>query len=834
MMKKLSTVFTMLLPCVFAMSLTGFANYETAPREPIKVGYTDYYGFIQQDGEGDWTGYGVDYLTQISRYTDWEYEFVYCNWEEALDKLKSSEIDLLCNATQSADNQKNFEFSQYSIGVEQFVLYCLPETDLYCDDYSNFDGKNIGIISRSANVYSFEAYAKRNNFSYNKIEFTKDEEMQKALKEGTIDAIATVHLAPYDDLKLIAKYGSNPIYMIMPKNAPEYQELNRALSIIKADNPQFDGNLYTKHYGDSIAAAQPMFTRQEMEFVKNMEPIKVGIWEDRIPMSYVEPDTGILKGVNKAIMDEIGNISGLKFSYYPIPQSIALVDTLTQGQTDIICGLPNLDNFFQKENMRVSTYYNISKMVFVGKNGTTLDFNSELRAVVPKTTKSIINYLQKNNPKFEILYADSPYDALQMVAEGKADITFCNEYVVSYYLQKPSLSKLSALAVHAVDEPSVIVGRKEDSPILMSIINKSISVLGKEKVDNIVISQTASASYKLTIGDGLYRYGTASMLLAIAGIIWIYLISKISNARKKNSVELKRINSELSLQQKRYELVLSQTKDIIFEWNYITKEIEHSNNFLDHIGRPGSAHNFPFCTATNKSVYPDDLDGCVALYSSYDTGATSAVGEFRLKSANGIYRWYRSRSTAVFDENNKIVKVIGILSDINDEKRRLIAAENQIKKDALTETYNRKAAEELITSYIENEVNGALFIIDVDNFKAINDTYGHQKGDEVLVAMAKEISNLFRTDDVVARLGGDEFMVYMAEVSEFYEIGLRAQKLIKNIYDIKIDSIQVSISIGVAFFPKDGNSFQELYAKADEALYVAKSAGKNQYALWQK
>ncbi|MEG0090484.1 MAG: transporter substrate-binding domain-containing protein, partial [Oscillospiraceae bacterium] len=147
MFKKLRKTLTAAAACLvfFALSFVVYADNGSL-KKTVRVGYTDYYGFIEQNPNGEFSGYGVDYLDELAHYTDWRYEYVYCNWDTAIEKLQNDEIDLLCNATPNAENRKTLAFSQYSIGVEQFVLYCLPTTDLCFDDFENFDGKNMGVL----------------------------------------------------------------------------------------------------------------------------------------------------------------------------------------------------------------------------------------------------------------------------------------------------------------------------------------------------------------------------------------------------------------------------------------------------------------------------------------------------------------------------------------------------------------------------------------------------------------------------------------------------------------------------------------------------------------
>ncbi len=163
------------------------------------------------------------------------------------------------------------------------------------------------------------------------------------------------------------------------------------------------------------------------------------------------------------------------------------------------------------------------------------------------------------------------------------------------------------------------------------------------------------------------------------------------------------------------------------------------------------------------------------------------------------------------------------------------------ERDPLTQLYNK----ELTSVLIENHINGsakfnhsALLLIDIDSFKDANDQKGHKFGDEVLVELARTLKEIFRVDDIVGRVGGDEFMVYMKNIKNDSVATSKANSVCKQfcqIYKSKHGvEKQLSVSIGIAAYPADGLTMNELYLKADEALYKVKSEGKNGFQMYKK
>lgn len=161
------------------------------------------------------------------------------------------------------------------------------------------------------------------------------------------------------------------------------------------------------------------------------------------------------------------------------------------------------------------------------------------------------------------------------------------------------------------------------------------------------------------------------------------------------------------------------------------------------------------------------------------------------------------------------------------------------QKDALTGIKNKETLKREITNYLEKDKEqhlGALLMIDVDNFKMVNDYNGHVIGDEVLKAFGKILKESFSIDDIVGRAGGDEFIVFVKEIENETEVVTMAQEICQKIRNIYIEGFNgnISCSIGIAFYPQHGITFQELYMLADQALYQTKAKGRNGYTCYIK
>ncbi len=176
---------------------------------------------------------------------------------------------------------------------------------------------------------------------------------------------------------------------------------------------------------------------------------------------------------------------------------------------------------------------------------------------------------------------------------------------------------------------------------------------------------------------------------------------------------------------------------------------------------------------------------------------------------------------------------------IGESEKKQLELQVRADRDPLTKLYNKEVTrsriEDFITVHKQDSI-AALFLIDVDNFKSVNDQKGHIIGDEVICALASNLQSLFRAQDIVGRVGGDEFMVFMKDVVDESSVYLKASEICRAFYlefENKDGTMNnVSASVGISIYPIDGTSFPELYNNADIALYHVKENGKNSFEIY--
>ena len=214
-------------------------------------------------------------------------------------------------------------------------------------------------------------------------------------------------------------------------------------------------------------------------------------------------------------------------------------------------------------------------------------------------------------------------------------------------------------------------------------------------------------------------------------------------------------------------------------------------------------------------------------------------GEMRNRTKSGQPYWTTLSISPILDESNVITHYIGVSEDISKQKDTQAQIEQLAFYDPLTLLGNRRLFREQLESEIKklkrNNTTLALFYLDLDNFKQVNDTLGHDVGDRLLQSIADRLRTTLRNSDMIARLGGDEFIALLPEISGSKEAGVVAEKLLTALSHPTVlgsSEVKVTVSLGITMAPQDGEDWPVLMKNADLAMYRAKRLGRNNFQFF--
>lgn len=368
--------------------------------------------------------------------------------------------------------------------------------------------------------------------------------------------------------------------------------------------------------------------------------------------------------------------------------------------------------------------------------------------------------------------------------------------------------------------------------ILKNIINRIHPDDKQLVIDDILESvkneKVIENEFRFISLDGSIHWlmNRASSVIGSNGEQYIYgVVLDITDS--KNSLD------KLTQNEERFRIILNQIDAIICEFDFEKDTLSYSSKWIEKLGFHPMTESFYKNFMKCDHVHPEDVGNVRRWMDNILKKTDNLMVEARFKSISNNYLWLRMRSTIIFDNDGRPVKAIFIITDITSEKEEYNQLLQISKADPLTKLYNKVTTQNMVEEYICNAPDGvssALLIVDIDNFKLINDRLGHFLGDSVLRNISSKLRTAFDANDIVGRIGGDEFIIFIRDAVSRENI-IEKATIIKEIflqtYADESTEYTISGSTGIAFFPLDGNNFNSLYRNADSALYVAKKNGKN-------
>ena len=293
----------------------------------------------------------------------------------------------------------------------------------------------------------------------------------------------------------------------------------------------------------------------------------------------------------------------------------------------------------------------------------------------------------------------------------------------------------------------------------------------------------------------------------------------------------------------RFRMVTTQTQAIVFDYDFQKQMLVLNGNvkFIDKNARETYSGD-EITELLSRLLHENDLSVLEELRAIRDNQSSAFARELRIKCADDLYYWHRLTGTVVRGESGKPLRLVGNFINVEDEMNREIQLTRKAEIDPLSGLLNKGAFCAHVSAVLADASADnlyAFYIIDLDNFKKVNDTLGHIVGDFVISDVAQKLCTVFSENDFVGRIGGDEFAAFLKLSGNGTQIGrqiIQAKAsavctIVDEVYSNDDHDVNVTASIGVALFPAQGRTFDDLYKAADAELYKSKNKGKNQYHI---
>jgi len=313
------------------------------------------------------------------------------------------------------------------------------------------------------------------------------------------------------------------------------------------------------------------------------------------------------------------------------------------------------------------------------------------------------------------------------------------------------------------------------------------------------------------------------------------ILSTVQDISDKVAIELAIITD-----QSRNQLTMKIANDGIWDWHIDTNLVVFDERYYTMAGYKKDEFPYTF-EEWEKRVHPDDIAHAINDFQAYLAGNSNCYDvDFRFLCKNKRYMWIKSRGKIVKrDKQGTATRFIGTHSDITVQKTHEEKILYQAHFDSLTFLPNRFLSLDRL-NHACNEAKRkqetiALLFLDLDDFKKVNDSLGHETGDLLLIEAANRLRNVVRSVDTVGRLGGDEFIIILSGLKNAKEAHPIVENLLnqfRDLFIIKKRELMLTATVGVAIYPNDAVDASELLRNADSAMYDAKNSGRNTYSYY--
>lgn len=493
----------------------------------VRVGCMDIDKFLVMEENGNVSGYGAEYLKEISRYTGWKYEYVKGSWKECLEKLEAGEIDLLFPAQYSEDRAKKYIFSQIEGCISEVELLTYNgNQDLYYGNHKGFDSIHVGLLEESYLNHVFDNFAKEMGFSYVPVYYEDYREMCDDLNTRKLDAIVSGNIEVEENQKILARFGYIPEYFIANNDRVELmKELNDAVYQIKSEDPFFQAELFQKYFG-SLGDETNEFTDKEEAYIRNHQSVRVVCDNNNYPFEWYDSSEGVYKGINIDILNTIARNNGMTMEYIYTEDFQESWESIKKGEADIICGVfidGYLEDLYQ---ITGSDSYMSKEYLAIGRLNHAIYPNEKLTVIIRKSSIGLQEYIRIAYPKWEIITADDMNECYTAVGKGEADITLVSLQVLQ---TEPVLAKytdLTAMSNISLEMPMQMGVSNNTSPLLVSIMNKSILMLNEDDLQAAIVNNTLARGPGFSIQNLIHYYPVATVvgILILCMIIAVLII----------------------------------------------------------------------------------------------------------------------------------------------------------------------------------------------------------------------------------------------------------------------------------------------------------------------
>ena len=577
------------------------------------------------------------------------------------------------------------------------------------------------------------------------------------------------------------------------------------------------------------------FSDSEREWLKNHPIVTFTGDPNWLPYEAFN-NKGEYIGIVSEHLKIISDLTGIEFVMSPSKTWTESTNKAKQGLVDI---LSETDDSDLKSHLIFTNNYLTNPIVIAMRNSE--NYVESISKIDDRQIALIRDYgyaskIRRKYSNIDFVTVDDIQHGLIAVSTGEVDALLCTLALCSYTIAELGLNNVRIVGKTEFDT-KLALGVQKHLPELVLILNKAIDAISAGQKQGILdawIKQKFSPKTDFTL---VYSVVIVAVVLLGVFAYWNRRLSQEIHLRVATEKELKEAEEVLKLSHQRLVLHREQTPlgvielNTDFEFVYWNKAAQRIFGFTEEeiLGQH----------VTKRIIPKSALEAVNTVWRNLleKKGGERSANENITKDGRTILcEWY---NTPLVDQNGQVIGVTSLVDDVSERKSSEEVIWRQANFDRLTGLPNRNMFHDRLHQEIDKSDRTnlplALLLVDLDEFKEVNDTLGHHIGDLLLKETAHRISSCVRASDTVARLGGDEFTIILSELHDMNKVDVIAVKIIDKLtqeYHLGNEIVHISGSVGITFYPTDTRTIDSLMKNADQAMYAAKEKGRNRFSYF--
>ncbi len=651
--------------------------------------------------------------------------------------------------------------------------------------------------------------------------------------EEMIDLIKNIYHSKLS-IKNLRFEARETYQVIMPDKVPlghiDVNRLRRVSEIyaqLKLAPPLNQTQLQKLVYGSQTHLK---LTSDEQQWLDQHPIIKVGVDPDFAPFEWMD-ENNQLHGMNFEYLQLLEKELGIQFQ---ITNTNSWQQTLNMAKAGKVDMLSDANKTPEREKyLLFSDTYIETPVVIINdiKNGFigSLD-RLKGKKIVLEDGYFLNDLIKKEYPEISIITTENGFEALDYLNLGLADAYIGDAIYANFLIQKKGLLNLRISGTTQYKNQHRFAVPK-DRTLLLSILQKALSKLSKKQKEQILYKwRGLHVEHGITIKQLLY----ATAIISLIFLIFVYWLFRLN----REILQRKKIEQALTESESRFRKIFEATDAIAVQGYSKSREVIYWNSASETLY--GYSATMALGKKLEDLIIPDEMREPVidATNNWLNGGPGIPSSELTLKKADGSPIDVFSSHILLQNINNE-PEMYCIDIDMSLHKEQAQKIEHQAFFDTLTDLPNRflvlDRLSQLLNKAKRNSEKVAVLFLDLDDFKKVNDTLGHETGDRLLIEAAKRLQAVIRSNDTVGRLGGDEFIMLIDSLKQISEV----QPIIENLlsqfrkpFKIKNRELILTASIGIAIYPDDSKNASTLLSNADSAMYHAKKHGRNTFSYF--